>query len=75
MKRLSPQIEKDIIRTASERPTYGYGRVWDLFRNNGTKLYRKIVRRALKERNLALLYAKHNGRIKSRNLLHLAVPG
>ncbi len=24
--RLSPQIEQDIIRTASERPTYGYRR-------------------------------------------------
>ena len=27
VKRLSPQIEQDIIRTASERPTYGYRRV------------------------------------------------
>ena len=27
VKRLSPLIEQDIIRTASERPTYGYRRV------------------------------------------------
>ena len=28
VKRLSPPIEQDIIRTASERPTYGYRRLW-----------------------------------------------
>ncbi|MCL4412201.1 MAG: hypothetical protein M1526_02460 [Candidatus Thermoplasmatota archaeon] len=33
VRRLSPQIEEDIIRTASERPTYGYRRVWAVLRN------------------------------------------
>ena len=41
VKRLSPQIEQDIINTASERPTYGYRRIWAMLRNNGTKVNRK----------------------------------
>ena len=39
--RLSPQIEYDIIRVASERPTYGYRRVWAVIRNNGIRVNRK----------------------------------
>jgi AcrR family transcriptional regulator len=50
--RLSPQIKQDIIRTASERPIYGYGRVRAIFRNNRTRINRKAVRRVLRERNL-----------------------
>ncbi|MEM3449795.1 MAG: IS3 family transposase, partial [Nitrososphaerota archaeon] len=45
--RLSPQIEYDIIRIASERPTYGYRRVWAMIRNNGIRVNRKAVRRVL----------------------------
>ncbi|MCL4413110.1 MAG: IS3 family transposase [Candidatus Thermoplasmatota archaeon] len=66
--RLSPQIEEEIIITASERPTYGYRRVWAMLRNNGTRVNRKAVRRVLTEKNLSLPYAKHKGRTKSRNL-------
>jgi transposase InsO family protein len=68
VKRLSPQIEQDIIRTASERPTYGYRRIWAMLRNNGTKVNRNAVRRVVRDRNLSLPYAKHRGRTKSRNL-------
>ena len=62
--RLSPQIEHDIIMTASERPTYGYRRIWAMLRNNGTNVNRKAVRRVLRDRNLSLPYAKHRGRTK-----------
>ncbi len=72
--RLSHQIEQDIIRTASERPTYGYRRVWAVLRNNGTRVNRKAVRRVLRERNLSLPYAQHKGRTKSRNLFRPTGP-
>ena len=74
VKRLSPLIEQDIIRTASERPTYGYRRVWAMLRNNGTKVNRKAVRRVLRDRNLSLPYAKHRGRTKQRNLFRPTGP-
>ena len=74
VKRLSPQIEEDIIRTASERPTYGYRRVWAVLRNSGTRVNRKAVRRVLRERNLSLPYAKHRGRTKTRNLFRPTGP-
>ena len=72
--RLSPQIEEEIIRTASERPTYGYRRVWAVLRNSGTRVNRKAVRRVLRERNLSLPYAKHRGRTKTRNLFRPTGP-
>jgi len=74
VRRLSPQIEEDIIRTASERPTYGYRRVWAVLRNSGTRVNRKAVRRVLRERNLSLPYAKHRGRTKTRNLFRPTGP-
>ncbi|MEM0196011.1 MAG: hypothetical protein QXJ24_06850, partial [Thermoplasmatales archaeon] len=64
--RLSPQIEYDIIRVASERPTYGY---W-----NGIRVNRKAVRRVLREMNLSLPYSKHRGRTESRNIFHSTGP-
>ncbi|MEM3191188.1 MAG: IS3 family transposase [Candidatus Parvarchaeota archaeon] len=72
--RLSPQIEYDIIRVTSERPTYGYRRVWAMIRNNGIRVNRKAVRRVLRERNLSLPYSKHRGRTESRNIFHSAGP-
>ena len=71
--RLSPQIVQDIT-TASERPTYGYRRVWAVLRNNGTRVNRKAVRRVLRDRNLSLPYARHKRRTKSRNLFHPTGP-
>ena len=74
MKRLSPQIEQDIISTASERPTYGYRRVWAVLRNGGTKVNRKAVRRVLRSNNFSLPYARHKGRTKHRNLFRPTGP-
>ena len=64
--RLSPQIEHNIISTASERPTYGYRRIWAMLRNNGTKVNRKAVRRVLRNSNLSLPYAKAQGQNKTQ---------
>ena len=72
--RLSPQIEQDIISTASERPTYGYRRIRAVLRNNGTRINRKAVRRVLTDRNLSLQYARHKRRTKSRNLFRHTGP-
>jgi transposase InsO family protein len=72
--RLSPQIEESIIRIASERPTYGYRRVWAVLRNCGIRVNRKEVRRVLRERNLSLPYARHRGRTKYRNLFRPTGP-
>ncbi|MEM3191977.1 MAG: integrase core domain-containing protein [Candidatus Parvarchaeota archaeon] len=72
--RLSPQIEYDIIRVASERPTYGYWKVCVMIRNNGIRVNRKAVRRVLREMNLSLPYSKHRGRTESRNIFHSTEP-
>ena len=74
VKRLSPLIEQDIISTASERPTYGYRRIWAMLRNNGTKVNRKAVRMVLRNNNLSLPYARHKGRTKHRNLFRPTGP-
>ena len=74
VKKFSPLIEQDIIRTASERSTYGYRRVWAVLRNGGTKVNRKAVRRVLRNNNLSLPYARHRGRTKSRNLFRPTGP-
>ena len=66
VKRLSPQIEQDIISTASERPTYGYRRVWAVLRNGGMKVNREAVRRVLRNSNLSLPYAKAQGQNKTQ---------
>ena len=56
---------KDI---ASERPTYGYRRVWATLRNSGTHVNQKTVRKVLKDSNLSLPASKHGGRTKRRDL-------
>ena len=69
VERLDPSIKKRIRETASERPTYGYRRVWAVMRNHGTRVNQKTVRKVLKEGNLSIPASKHRGRTKSRNLL------
>ncbi|MEM3191152.1 MAG: IS3 family transposase [Candidatus Parvarchaeota archaeon] len=72
--RLSPQIENDIIRVASEGATYGYTRVWAMIRNAGLRVNSKTVESVLRKSSLSLPYARHRGRTKSRNLFHLTGP-
>ena len=66
--RLNQSVVEDTLRVASERPTYGYRRVWAVLRNEGTAINPKSIRRVLRINNLSLPYAKHKGRTKSRNL-------
>ena len=68
VERLDPSIKERIRYIASERPTYGYRRVWAIRRNQGTLVNRKTVRKVLKDSNLNLLTSKDRGRTKSRNL-------
>jgi transposase InsO family protein len=72
--RLDPSVVEDTLRVASDRPTYGYRRVWAVLRNKGTAVNPKSVRRLLRINNLSLPYAKHKGRTKSRNLLRPTGP-
>ena len=74
VERLDPSIEERIREIASERPTYGYRRVWAVLRNKGTMVNRKTVRRVLKANNLSLPASKHRGRTKSRNLFRPGGP-
>ena len=62
---------KDI---ASERPTYGYRRVWAILRNQGTKVNQKTVRKVLKDSNMSLPASKHRGRKKRRGLFRPTGP-
>jgi len=66
--RISTAIGDEIIRIAGERTTYGYRRVWAIMRNSGIHVNIKTVRRIMKRRNLALPYAKHRNRTRSRDL-------
>ncbi|MGP6207462.1 IS3 family transposase [Cuniculiplasma sp. SKW3] len=59
---------------ASERPTYGYRRVWEILRNHRTRVNQKTVRKVLKEGNLRLPASQHRGRAKSRNLFKPVKP-
>ena len=68
IQRLDPTIRNKIREIASERPTYGYRRVWAILRNQGTKVNQKTVRKVLKDSNLSLPASKHRGRTKTRNL-------
>ena len=68
IQRLDPYMKERIKDIASERPTYGYRRVWAILRNQGTKVNQKTVRKVLKDSNLSLPASKHRGRTKSRNL-------
>ena len=38
VERLDPSTSEKIKSIASERPTYGYRRVWAVLRNSGTKV-------------------------------------
>ena len=66
--RLDPSTKKRIKGIVSERPTYGYRRVWAVLRNQSTAVNQKTVRKVIKDSNLSLPASKHRGRTKSRNL-------
>ena len=68
IQRLDPSIKDRIKDIASERPTYGYRRVWAVLRNSGTEVNQKTVRNVLKDSDLNLPASKHRGRTKKRNL-------
>ena len=68
VERLDPSIKERIRYIASERPTYGYRRVWAVLRNQGTAVNQKTVRKVIKDSNLSLPASRHKGRTKSRNL-------
>ncbi len=74
IQRLDPSIKERIKDIASERPTYGYRRVWVVLRNQGTRVNQKTVRNVLKDSNLNLPASKHRGRTQSRNLFKPAGP-
>ena len=61
-------IKERIRYIASERPTYGYRRVWAVVRNHGTRVNLKTVRKVLNDNKLNLPASKHRGRTKTRNL-------
>ena len=68
IQRLDPSTRARIKDIASERPTYGYRRVWAVLRNQSTAVKQKTVRKVIKDSNLSLPASKHRGRTKSRNL-------
>ncbi|MEM0133852.1 MAG: IS3 family transposase [Thermoplasmatales archaeon] len=68
IQRLDPSTGERIRGIASERPTYGYSRIWAILRNSGTHVNQKTVRKVLKDNNLNLPASKHRGRTKSGNL-------
>ena len=74
IQRLDPSIKERIRYIASERPTYGYRRVWAILRNQGTRVNRKTVRKVLKDNKLNLPASKHRGRTNTRNLFHPREP-
>ena len=68
IQRLDPSIREKIRYIASERPTYGYRRVWAILGNQGTRVNQKTVRKVFKDNKLNLPASKHGGRTKTRNL-------
>ena len=68
IQRLDPTIRNKIREIASERPIYGYRRVWTILRNQGKKVNQKTVRKVLKDNNLSLPASRHGARTKSSNL-------
>jgi len=52
--RLDPSIREMINRVASERPTYGYRRIWAVLRNQSISVNSKTVESVLRENNLSL---------------------
>ncbi|QRF75048.1 putative transposase OrfB [Thermoplasmatales archaeon] len=74
IQRLDSSTKERIKEITSERPTYGYRRVWAILRNHGTRVNQKTVRKVLNESNLSLPASKHRGRTKSRNLYTPTAP-
>ena len=74
IQRIDPSIKDRIKDIASERPTYGYRRVWAVLRNSGTEVNQKTVRNVLKDSDLNLPASKHRGRTKKRNLFKPSGP-
>lgn len=72
--RLDPSIREMIKRIASERPTYGYRRIWAVLRNQGIRVNSKTVESVLREDSLSLPYARRRGRTKTRNLFRPTGP-
>ena len=66
--RVPESIEAEIIKISGERTTYGYRRIWALMRNSGIHVNIKTVRRIMRRNSLALPYAKHKNRTRSRDL-------
>ena len=59
IQRFDLSIKERIKHIASERPTYGYRRVWAILRNEGTMVNQKTVRDILKNNKLDLPAFKH----------------
>ena len=70
IQRLDPSIKEKIKYIISERPTYGYRRVWAMLKNQGTMVIQKAVRKILKDNKLNLPASKHRVKTKKRNLFH-----
>ena len=68
IQKLDPLIKERIKDIASERPIYGYRRVWAILRNQDTMVNQKTVRNILKNKKLKLPAFKYRGRTKARNL-------
>ena len=66
--RVSESIESEIKRISGERTTYGYRRIWAMMRNSGIHVNIKAVRRIMRRNSLALPYAKHRNRTRSKDL-------
>ena len=60
--RVSGYIESEILKTASDRTTYGYRRIWAMVRNRGMKVNIKTVRRIMRKNSLALPFSEHKNR-------------
>ncbi len=74
IQRLDPSTRARIKDIASERPTYGYRRVWAVLRNSDTKVNQKTVRKVLKDNNLNHPASRRRGGTKSRNRFHSRGP-
>ena len=66
--RISPEIGERVLKTAEERTTYGYRRIWALMRNSGMHVNIKTVRRIMRKNDLALPYACHKKRTRKKDL-------
>ena len=66
--RISENIESEIIRISADRTTHGYRRVWALLRNSGIHVNIKTVRRIMRRNSLALPYARHKNRTRTKDL-------